>query len=531
MTDLILQIGASKLVLSVGLAGVAWIVQRRLGWPSLAHGLWLLPLAALLVPPLVSIPIWPREADPVAPVAAVGLSGAEPTTLAGAILVGWLKSHGKDGLVWLWLLGTASVLGWTLLHTLRFHRSLLRASAAAPPDVQRIAREIAGRLGLGAAPTVYITRGQVSPMVWWAGGEARILLPSPLLADMDGSELRCILAHELAHVRRRDHVVRWLEWLACAAFWWNPVAWWARRRLRASEELCCDALAISTIDGEPRMYAGALLRVIDFMSTAPAPGPLTFASTVDRCGRASQLERRFRVIMTNGEPTHTPRWLRLALRCGAVCLLAGGLIYCTDQSDLTAVDPALAPPVQETAEFLVTEGNPTAKSPFAVDGDSSLRPAEVERVLRTLSARLETLAAEHSLPSELVEALHAAGDRVFSLSGALSAGEPAGPGRIPDLFLGVTPDGGTGDPRLVSLELAALRSALSGTPLSDAEAVEAELARHLRVRQAPNFKLLHGMHLECSVDEGGSLSPSELVSGTMTCETAETSKGKLRLRR
>ena len=541
MTDLILQIGASKLVLSVGLGGVAWIVQRRLGWPSLAHGLWLLPLAALLVPPLVSIPIWPREADPVA---AVGLSGAEPRPLAGAILVGWLKSHGKEGLVWLWLLGTASVLGWTLVRTLRFHRSLVRASEVAPPSVQRTAQEIARNLGLGAVPTVYATPAHVSPMVWWAGGKARILLPSPLLAAMDGVELRCILAHELAHVRRRDHVVRWLEWLACAAFWWNPVAWWARRRLRASEELCCDALAISTIDGEPRMYAGALLRVIDFMSTAPAPGPLTFASTVDRCGRASRLERRFRVIMTNGEPTHTPRWLRLALRCGAVCLLAGGLIYCTDQSDLTAVDPALAPPVQETAEFLVTEGNPTAKSPFAVDGDSSLRPAEFERerVLRTLSARLETLAAEHSLPSELVEALHAAGDRVLSRSRALSAGEPAGPGRIPDLFLGVTPDDGTGDPRLVSLELAALRSALSGTPLSDAEAlpvgvdgrrqrVEAELARHLRVRQAPNFKLLHGMHLECSVDEGGSLSPSELVSGTMTCETAETSKGKLRLRR
>ena len=275
--------------------------------------------------------------------AAIGYPAAPPTPSAGAILLGWLRDSGREGLVGLWLAGTAAVLGWTLARTLRFHRSLLSASEPARPEVQRLARDVARRLGLAAAPAVYATRAQLSPMVWWAGGKVQVLIPSTLLAEMDGSELRCILAHELAHVRRRDHVVRWLEWLACAAFWWNPVAWWARRRLRASEELCCDALAVAATETEPRTYAGALLRVIDFISKTPAPGPLTFASTIDRCGRASRLERRFRVIMTNRTSTPTPRWLRVALRCGAVCLLAGGLVYCTDHSDLTSVDPACRP--------------------------------------------------------------------------------------------------------------------------------------------------------------------------------------------
>ena len=62
MTDVILQIGASKLAISIGLAGVAWLVARRLGSPPLAHGLWLLPLAVLLVPPfaLHAALRWPR---------------------------------------------------------------------------------------------------------------------------------------------------------------------------------------------------------------------------------------------------------------------------------------------------------------------------------------------------------------------------------------------------------------------------------------------------------------------------------------
>ncbi len=498
MTDVILQIGASKLVISIGLAGVAWIATRRPGSPCMAHGLWLLPLAVLLVPPFVSVPVWSAGVDPVVPLAPVAISvpQAEPTPSAWAILLSWLGSHGKKTLVWLWLLGTASVLAWTLVRTLRFHRSLARASETARLEVQRLAGEIARGLGLAAVPTVYATRAQLSPMVWWAGGEVRVLLPSELLADMDVSELRCILAHELAHVRRRDHVVRWLEWLACAAFWWNPVAWWARRRLRASEEVCCDAMAVATINAEPRTYAGALLRVIDLMSTARTPGALTFASTIDRCGRPSRLERRFRVIMTNRTPTHTPRWLRAALRCGAVCLLAGGLIYCTDQSDLTSVDPARAPAVSESTPL--NDDAPQAR--------------------RVLGAGIEAIAAEHALPAELTEALRTAGES------ALSDRTPA------DLFLAVTPDDGTGTFRTVMLDLAGLRSELSDDPRAP-EVLHVELARHLRVVQnSNNVSLLQGMHFECAVDEGADPSAETLVSGRMTCETTKAKSFRLRVK-
>ncbi|WP_420615241.1 M56 family metallopeptidase [Candidatus Palauibacter sp.] len=523
MTDVILQIGASKLAISIGLAGVAWSVARRPGSPSLAHGLWLLPLAVLLVPPFVSIPVWSVGVDPVVPPApvAISLPLIEPTPSAWAVLLGWLGNHGKEGLVWLWLVGTASVLAWTLVRTLRFHRSLARASETAPPEVQSLAGEIARGLGLGlrAVPTVHATRAQLSPMVWWAGGKVRVLLPSELLADMDVSELRCILAHELAHIRRRDHVVRWLEWLACAAFWWNPVAWWARRRLRASEEVCCDALAVETINAEPRTYARALLRVIDFMSTARTPGPLTFASTIDRCGRPSRLERRFRVIMTNRTPTHSPLWLRAALRCGAVCLLAGGLIYCTDQSDLTSVDPARVPAVSESTVLNDDSPSVDGEWPLFFEGDAGAdRWLQVMRTMTVMRTMIEAVATEHALPSELTEALRDAGEA------ALSDRTPA------DLFLAVTADDGAGDQKVVELDLAGLRSTTLEAGLStQAAAVKAELARHLRVRSLTTNRFLGGMRLKCTGAKGEPVSSSEgeRVATTMTCEDAETSQGKL----
>lgn len=531
MTDVILQIGASKLAISIGLAGVAWIVARRPGSPSLAHGLWLLPLAVLLVPPFVSVPVWSAGVDPVAPpasvapLASVAFPHAEPAPSAWAVLLSWLGSHGKETLVQLWLLGTASVLAWTLVRTLRFHRSLAKASETAPPAVLRLAGEIARGLGLAAVPAVHATRAQLSPMVWWAGGKVRVLLPSELLANMDRSELRCILAHELAHVRRRDHVVRWLEWLACAAFWWNPVAWWARRRLRASEELCCDALAVAATGTEPRTYAGALLRVIDFMSTARTPGPLTFASTIDRCGRPSRLERRFRVIMTNRTPTQTPRWLRAALRCGTVCLLAGGLVYCTDQSDLTSFDPARVPGASESTVLNDDSPSVDVERPLFVEGNAGFfeGDAGVDRWLQVMRTLLEAVATEHALPTDLAEALGDAGEA------ALSDRTPA------DLFLAVTPDDGAGDQKIVELDLAGLRSATLEAGLSpQAAAVKAELARHLRVRPLTvnRFLGLGEMRLECTgaVFSSVSSSAGKPVGHTLTCEESETSQGKLHIR-
>lgn len=343
MTDLILQIGASKLVISVVLAVGILALTWCFGRPAVAHRLWLLLLGALLVPPLVSIPVLPPEAASPASVTVVGFLEAEPAVSAGSTSLGWLKAYGPSGLIWLWFLGTASVLGWTLVRALRFHGSLVRASVAAPISVQRMARRISGKLSLKAVPAIHTTEAQLSPMVWWAGGKVRVLLPSTLVAEMDAGELRCVLVHELAHIRRRDHLVRWLEWLACTAFWWNPVAWWARRKLRAAEELCCDALALASSQISPRAYARSLLRAIDLVSDHRSATAPAFASTAHGRERVNSLEQRFRMIVADTPSPSLPVRLRLAIRCGALCLLAVGLVYCTDGTTAAFPDASMTP--------------------------------------------------------------------------------------------------------------------------------------------------------------------------------------------
>ena len=82
-----------------------------------------------------------------------------------------------------------------------------------------------------------------------------------------------MLAHELAHLRRRDHWVRRLEMVAAVLHWWNPLFWIARKKLRSDAELACDAWAAGHADR--RAYAEALLEVCSFnprRRPAPAVG-------------------------------------------------------------------------------------------------------------------------------------------------------------------------------------------------------------------------------------------------------------------
>ncbi len=292
MVDVLLQIGIAKLLVSCVLAGLALVVQRRVGHPAFIHRFWLLVLVALLLPAVVAIPVLPGEGAAVVSVDGSALSSDAMAQVPANTNIGTRAEPGtplstritdetKAGLVITWLLGTALLLAWTLLRVLRFRHWLVRTSQPAPPELRDEVSGIGRRLGLTRMPALHTTSAQVSPMVCWAGGRVRIVVPSFLLARLDRYELRAMLAHELAHVRRRDHLVRWIEWLACSAFWWNPVAWWARREVRAAEEASCDALGAAALETKPREYARSLLGVLKVMSTPPPAHTPVFASWCD----------------------------------------------------------------------------------------------------------------------------------------------------------------------------------------------------------------------------------------------------------
>jgi beta-lactamase regulating signal transducer with metallopeptidase domain len=352
MADSLLQMGLSNACFSLALAIVAMVVGAKTKRPHLAHMLWLIVFIKLVTPPIVTIPIDTFSIQPEAVDTLDNYAQLHPPVtdaqsslhvVAAAALsslrsgIGTVWNHGRVWLPPIWLLGSVFVFAWSLMRVYRFNRLLVANSDVAPQELQTVAARIARRLGLKTVPTIHTTSAHLSPLVWWIGGNVRVVIPVTLLDQMDAQQSQWILAHELAHVRRRDYLVRWIEWLACVCFWWNPVAWWARYHLRANEELCCDALVVSNLKPKPHTYADSLLTAVEYLA-CPAIRAPAIASEINSGG---QLERRFKTIVSGTLDRKTSRWLQACVMLCAAMVIPLGM-GCAHDYDAVGKRPGKA---------------------------------------------------------------------------------------------------------------------------------------------------------------------------------------------
>ncbi len=118
---------------------------------------------------------------------------------------------------------------------------------------------VCGRLGLGGRGVVVLMSGErTMPMV---GGlwRAKLLLPAEA-AEWSAGRREAVVVHELAHVKRWDCLTKLVGHVACAAYWFNPLAWWAFRELQREAEGACDDLVVASGQA-PSEYAGHLVEV------------------------------------------------------------------------------------------------------------------------------------------------------------------------------------------------------------------------------------------------------------------------------
>ncbi len=120
----------------------------------------------------------------------------------------------------------------------------------------------------------------------------KILLPTDCDRWME-SKRRVVLVHELAHVARHDVAWQVVARLACAVYWFHPLAWLAARRMRVERELACDD-AVLRCGARPDQYATVLL---DVAAAVCRPRP-TAAAVAMAC--RNSLERRIRAILEPG---------------------------------------------------------------------------------------------------------------------------------------------------------------------------------------------------------------------------------------
>jgi len=96
-----------------------------------------------------------------------------------------------------------------------------------------------------------------------------ILIPLGLLNGLSTVEVEAILAHELAHVKRRDYLVNLLQSAIEIVFFFNPAVLWVSQLIKTEREHCCDDLAIACVN-DRKNYVKALIFCQEFKQRAPA---------------------------------------------------------------------------------------------------------------------------------------------------------------------------------------------------------------------------------------------------------------------
>ena len=340
----------------VALAAALALRLLRHATPQSRYVVACLALAAMLVLPGATA--WrllsaTADAEPIAPLRrAVFLRVApEPSaahqtrvigirrTAAAAVTVNARGSAGPSvlpAIVVLWFGGVCLLLARLAGGWWRVHRLYHAACTLPPSRWQAVTDRLTRQLGLRRVVHVVDAQFAEGPVViGWL--QPVILLPVAALSGLTPEQVRAILAHELAHVRRHDAFVNVAQTLAETLLFYHPAVWWVSSRIRTEREHCCDDVALA-VSGDAYAYASALAELES--RRAEQPAALAMAAT-----DGPLLHRVARLL---APPARSPRAgfaltlalvLLFAVGAGALQLLGAGQppAPAAAQSDTAAV--------------------------------------------------------------------------------------------------------------------------------------------------------------------------------------------------
>lgn len=238
-----------------------------------------------------------------------------------------------------WILWTCEARGTVIENTNPGRRTVVKRPGSAPAwveiDPMAAALETArAQLGIVQPVILLLHPSRTIPIVWGIF-RCRLLLPEAA-RDWSAEQLRSVLLHELAHVKRRDMLAQLLTQVACAIHWFNPLVWLAAWRLGVERERACDDLVLAS-GVRASAYAGHLLDVVTGLS------PARWAHS---CGlamaRKSSLEGRLLAVLSGN---CNRRRVSVALTAMALLIAAGiavpvAMLRAADQKPGQAPAPA-----------------------------------------------------------------------------------------------------------------------------------------------------------------------------------------------
>jgi beta-lactamase regulating signal transducer with metallopeptidase domain/sporulation protein YlmC with PRC-barrel domain len=265
------------------LAASATAVVRR---PSARYLIGIGALSFMLVAPIATFLFYSRQHANAAPVVKPSplVAAAWPIARGNSATSGATQPsrswslHAFPWLVEVWLLGVALFSlrlagGFILLE-----RERRRQLAVVKDRVLEICYRLQSQIGITRVVRYCESALLQTPaLIGWL--RPVVFLPASALTGLSEEQLRLVIAHELAHVKRFDAFVNVFQVCVETLLFYHPAVWWLNRRIRAEREHCCDETAVA-LCGNAVEYARALALMEEWRSApvfamAANGGPLS----------------------------------------------------------------------------------------------------------------------------------------------------------------------------------------------------------------------------------------------------------------
>jgi bla regulator protein blaR1 len=394
----------------------------------------------------------------------------------------------RMALLVLWLAGSLCVAGAWILRWKRLAAEFRSLGLAADGIELAALRKVEAAMGIKNPIPLLLSESAIEPGIFglW---RARLVWPQRMTQKLSSAQMEAIIAHELAHLMRRDNLAAAIHLAVEAVFWFHPLVWWLHARMMDERERACDE-AVVLLGNEPEIYAEGILRACRFSIESPL-------ACVAGIG-GSELKLRVRRIVAH-EPAHglslVGRMLLSGLAVAAVVVpiafglvdaprVSAGLLEQSPASPQYSFEVATVKPGEDASNqrmLMIGPGKVTVRNMplkdvimFAYDAKSSAQisgfPEWVNSALYSIDAKEDeaTAAALDKLPRDqrnlqirlMVQALLAerfhlkvsrttkelpvyallvakAGPKLKTSSGPLPPIPGAGPGGEPKMRMGI----------------------------------------------------------------------------------------------
>jgi TonB family protein len=218
----------------------------------------------------------------------------------------------------LWL-ATIVILASKLLIEIRNVNNLPLHSSISPSlALSTRFEELAKQIKLTKTPKLLISlKAEVPMAIGWL--KPVVLLPASMVTGLNSAQLEMLILHELAHIRRHDYLVNFLQTLIELLFFFHPGVHWIGKQMRNEREYCSDDIAVQHC-GDAIAYAHTLT---DTASLCAKNHFHTIPTMAMAASGGDLKERVLRLVDHHCAPTNnTSKWLAAVSLLLALALLS-----------------------------------------------------------------------------------------------------------------------------------------------------------------------------------------------------------------